>query len=708
MLRDLPLKSVYDSSENDLVSDLMIPLLKNSVRYDRGVGFFTSGWIRLAAKGLEEFADNSGAARLITSPIISKQDFEAMETGDAAKKDGVLYNVLMNSVKDLAAELGQNPLNALSWLIADDILGIKFAIPKGHLSGGDFHDKFAIFEDKSGDRVAIHGSYNDSAHASLNGESFSVFKSWVDGQKDYVDSHDHRFRHMWDDKNPAFNIYDIPAAVKESILQYRVSSRPYKAKSTPVPQMVTKEVAPTLRDYQNEAYDKWEKAGYSGIFEMATGSGKTITAISCADRIRKKHGRIALIVSVPYIHLVDQWAKELEKFSFSPILCSSAHGDWERTLGSKIQDFNLNLTKEICCLVVHKTSSMPQFKDLARSISAQPIFGIFDEVHALGAKDLRSALLETFTHKIGLSATPERWFDDSGTAVLTKYFNGSCFEFTLEDAINRGFLVPYEYIPHLVELTESEFSDYVLLSKDISRAFASNREINDNPYLQSLLRKRTALINSAGNKQAAFLTVLNEELKKAKSTGKEFSHALVYSPKGEHLEYLRMVSDSGLKAYEFVAGIPANKRQEVLAQFSAGALQTLVAIRCLDEGVDVPSTKTAFIIASSTNPREFVQRRGRILRKSDGKAKAIIHDFIAIPPLTGSSSDFTYKQSMLKREIPRFAEFASLALNRFEAQSMISKVLAKFESLELMTIKPWEVYARDNEQRKFDSEVQDD
>ena len=708
MLRDLTLKPVYDSSENDLVSDLMIPLLKNAVRYDRGVGFFTSGWLRLAAKGLEEFADNSGTARLITSPIISKEDFEAIETGDTAKKDGVLYNVLMNSVKNLAVELGQNPLNALAWLIADDILTIKFAIPKGHLSGGDYHDKYAIFEDKAGDRVAIHGSYNDTAHASLNGEAFSVFKSWVDGQKDYVESHDHRFKNIWDDKNPAFSVYEIPAAVKENILRYRVASRPYKNKLSPVAQMFTKNAAPILRDYQNEAYDKWEKAGYSGIFEMATGSGKTITAISCADRIRKKHGRIALIVSVPYIHLVDQWAKELEKFSFSPILCSSAHGDWERTLSSKIQDFNLNLTKELCCLVVHKTGSMPQFKELARTISAQPIFGIFDEVHALGAKDLRSALLETITHRIGLSATPARWFDASGTEILTKYFNGSCFEFTLENAINREFLVPYEYIPHLVELTEAEFSDYVALSKDISRAFASDREINDNPYLQSLLRKRTVLINSAGNKRDAFLSVLNGELTKAKATGEEFSHALVYSPKGEHLEYLRMVSGTGLKVYEFVAGIPASKRQEVLLKFSEGSLQALVAIRCLDEGVDVPSTKTAFIIASSTNPREFVQRRGRILRNSEGKTKAIIHDFIAIPPLTGSSSNLIYKQNMLKREIPRFAEFASLALNRFEAQSMISKVLAKFESLELMTIKPWEVYARDNEQRKYDTEVQDD
>ncbi|MDD5210577.1 MAG: DEAD/DEAH box helicase family protein [Elusimicrobiales bacterium] len=708
MLRDLDLKSVYDSSENDLVSDLMIPLLKNSIRYDRGVGFFTSGWLRLAAKGLEDFADNDGHARLITSPIISKEDFKALETGDAAKKDAVLYNILMNSVKDLASEFGKNPLNALAWLIADDVLSLKFAIPKGHLSGGDFHDKFAIFEDKAGDRVAIHGSYNDTAHASLNGEAFSVFKSWNDGQKDYVENHDHRFKNMWDDKNPAFNIYEIPDAVKENILRYRTASRPYKAKSEPIAPLFTRASAPILRDYQEEAFTKWEAAGYSGIFEMATGSGKTITAISCADRIKKKHGKIALIVSVPYLHLVDQWEKELEKFSFSPILCSSAHGDWERTLVSKIQDFNLNLTQEICCLAVHKTCSMPQFQGLVRSISATPLFGIFDEVHALGAKDLRAALSDTITHKVGLSATPARWFDDAGTAVLNKYFNGTCFEFTLEDAINKEFLVPYEYIPHLVELTDSEFSDYVTLSKDISRAFVSDREINENPYLQSLLRKRTALINNAGNKNAAFVSILTEELAKAKTSGERFSHALVYSPKGAHLDYLRMVADLGVKAHEFVAGIPADERPGILTKFSEGTLQALVAIRCLDEGVDIPSTKTAFIIASSTNPREFVQRRGRILRKSDGKTKAIIHDFITIPPLTGSMSDIAFKQNMLKREIPRFAEFTALALNHFEAQSMISKVLAKFESLELMTIKPWEVYARDKAQRKFDSEEQDD
>ncbi len=459
MLTQLDLRAVYDSSEGDLVADLITPLLRRSVRYDRGVGFFSSNWLRLASKGLVDFANNAGYVRLIMSPIISEEDWKAIQKGQNAKSDAILYKAIMDSIKNLKRDLEQDPLNALSWLIADGLLTIKFAIPKGRLEGGDFHDKFAIFEDVEGNKVAIHGSFNDTMHASLNGESFSVFKSWEPAQNDYVVKHDERFVSLWENKNEMFNIFDIPEAAREEIIRLRVRERPYNQPKEALGEVnrsvqVTNNIV--LRDYQEEAMRNWRDANYYGIFEMATGTGKTITSIACANELFTEFKQIAFIIFVPYIHLVEQWERELGKFGFFPVLCSSEHGDWKQSLTLRIQDYNLGFRKVLCCITTHQTAATDDFREIICRIKPEPKVGIYDEVHGLGAPLLRKALLESIRYRVGLSATPQRWYDRGGTQVLMDYFKGVCFSFPLEKAIGN-FLVPYEYIPHQGVLSCDEF-----------------------------------------------------------------------------------------------------------------------------------------------------------------------------------------------------------------------------------------------------------
>jgi len=706
MLTQLNLKTVYDSAEYDLVADLITPLLRQSIKYDRGVGFFSSNWLRLASKGLVDFAENSGLARLIMSPIISVSDWEAIQKGEEAKTDAILYKALMDSIHDLKQDLEEAPLNALAWLIADGLLTIKFAIPKGRLDGGDFHDKFAVFEDVEGNKVAIHGSFNDTMHASLNGESFSVFKSWENAQNDYVETHSKRFASLWENKNEMFQIYDIPEAAKEQIIRLRTGERPYN-KVNAIRTEGTNDTAElrcnnniVLREYQREAIDNWKASGYCGIFEMATGTGKTITSLSCADDLFRQHQRLALIISVPYIHLVEQWEKELNKFAFFSVLCSSEHGDWQNSLNLKVQDFNLGFRKILCCITTHQTAASESFQELISKIKLEPKLGIYDEVHGLGAPFLRKALADSIKYRIGLSATPQRWYDENGTQVLMSYFKRVCFTFPLEKAIGE-FLVPYDYLPHQVELSSDEFYEYIELTKTISRFFArdqkkSKEDISNNPYLQSLLRARTNLITNASNKNSVLREILGSEIKQYKEMGKDLSHVLFYCPVGDHRRILNLVSEFKIKAHEFVAYINSEERQRILNSFAQGELQALVAMKCLDEGVDVPATKSAFILASTTNPRQFIQRRGRILRKSGGKEKAFIHDLVVIPPLNEDyRKNLEYKKSILAREMPRFAEFASLANNEFEAREKMKTILDKFHSLHLFDIKPWDVY-RDN------------
>lgn len=707
MLKDLNLKVVYDSSIYDLVKDLFVPLLQNSRRYDRGVGFFSSGWLKLASVGLADLAGNSGHIKIVMSPIISEDDWEAMKKGDKAKVDAILYESLMRTVSNLEKSLEKTPLNALAWMIADNLMEIKFAIPKGRLSGGDFHDKFAIFEDEYGDRVAIHGSYNDSIHASLNGESFSVFKSWEEGQIEYVNNHDERFRSLWRNRNHHFEIYDIPEAVKDCIIKYRLRNRPYVLPTSTTDKNFSdqKEDPVELRDYQIVARKNWEQANFKGIFEMATGTGKTFTALACASRVRSSNSPVFFLVSVPYLHLIEQWQREMQVFGFNPHLCSSANPKWDNQLQLKIQDYNLGYKKKMSCITTHKTAATKKFQSLLNQIKQGTVMGIFDEVHHLGANKLNRALSEIISHRLGLSATPQRWFDIQGTGRLMDYFNGVCYSFPLEEAIGK-FLVEYRYIPHAVELTSEEFEGYCGLSKKISRIYQKDDLPEQEKYLESLLRARAKIINDASNKFARLEELLDSDDTQGRSDStRQFIHTLFYCPVGKHSDVLKLVSDKGILASQFIYKVKNEDRKKILKHFSNGDLHALVAMKCLDEGVDVPATKVAFILASTTNPREFVQRRGRILRRYKNKREAIIHDFIVIPPSTRMLDNSTeeLKKSVLRREMPRFAEFSSSAKNGFEARRKMWDILDRYDLLHLLDQKPWEIY-KANHPEYLDSE----
>lgn len=709
MLRELNLKAVYDSSECDLVSDLIVPLLQNSVKYDRGVGYFTSGWLQIASAGLNTFADEGGIAHIIMSPIISVKDWAAMEKGEKAQNDPILLKQLILATQDLGKALKEDTLNAFAWLIADEVLHIKFAIPTGKLEGGDFHDKFAVFRDAEGNRVAIHGSFNDSIHGSLNGESFSVFKSWESAQLEYVDNHNRRFDLLWNNQNKMFNVFTIPQAVKDKIITYRKYERPYKQPNTSI-EIMRDSHSIVLRDYQLDAVNNWKESNCSGIFEMATGTGKTITSLTCADMILKEKGSLALVVVVPFLHLIEQWNRELKKYGFAPVLCSSQHSNWENDLQLIIQDYNPGFRKIISCIVTHSTASLEKFQNIVGNITKGTRMSIFDEVHALGAPLLRRALLMDCEYKIGLSATPQRWYDDQGTELLLKYFGGVCYTFPLEKAIGP-YLVPYRYIPHIVEMSENEYYEYCQLSTTIAKLFHSDKDLENNTGLQSLLRKRRSLINNAEAKKCLFLTVLDSLLQEYKKSMLKLSHTLFYCPVGEHKNILKLVADKGIASREFVHTVGNVERQEVLGQFARGDIDALVAIKCLDEGVDIPATKLAFILASTTNPREFIQRRGRILRKHEGKSEAIIHDFIVVPPLSKSeiASDIDeYKIDILKREMPRFAEFSSAAKNEYEAKKTIKDILIKFDVMYLLSMRPWDIYS-ENKLHSIDNkeEVED-
>jgi len=633
MLKELELMPVYDSECYDLIRDLQVPLLTQAKDYLRGVGFFTSGWLRLAAQGMVAFVMGGGSARIVVSPILDVADWEALKFGETAKTDAILRAVLERNIDHLAITLENDTRNALAWMVADGLLEFRFALSRDRVSAGDYHDKVGVFTDGNGDRVAIHGSLNDSIKASLNGEAFSVFKSWDPGQAPYVEMHKTRLEALWNDQNKQFCVYRISDAIRDKFIKLRTSTDPpYSCSTTQKITASSPHCTVKLHEYQQTAIDEWRQAGCRGVFEMATGTGKTITSLAAATSVFHEHGRLALIILVPYLHLLEQWERNCHNFGFDPILCSGEHGRWQITVKSAIQDFNIGVKSHICVLAVHKTAPTDRFATAIRRLPLNDTLLIGDEAHGLGASHLRKALVESAGLRLGLSATPRRWFDDEGTDTIFRYFGPTCFEYSLDQAIGK-FLTPYEYYPQLVSLTDEETELYEYITQKIVAIAASAKhdpEIRER--LQKFLLQRARIISSAQQKLPALLQVLRHIMENYQQHGNELNGILIYCAPGGHKEVLQAVAALGLRCHEFVHEVSLSDREKLLSQFDAGDIQVLVAIKCLDEGVDIPSTRIAFILASSTNPREFVQRRGRILRKSEGKGRAIIYDFLVVPP----------------------------------------------------------------------------
>jgi DNA phosphorothioation system restriction enzyme len=673
-----------NTSNYDLTVEFFTPLLSNSVCYDRGVGFFSSGWLRINSNGMVAFANNGGRARWITSPILDEADWEALKAGNTARNDPLLRQILERNISSLAQTLERDTLSALAWMVADEILTFKLALPFQKLQQGDFHDKFGIFTDADGSQVSFNGSYNDSIQGTRNYESIKVFCSWLPFLAPLVQADAECFDLLWNNLDPNVRVFDLPDAARENILRLRTGERPYaepewvkirrihEAKglytlSRPaIPQSVT------LRDYQDEAIEAWFKHECRGLLEMATGTGKTITALAASSWLFEREEQLAVIIAVPYQHLVDQWNEEAKAFGYRPVLAYKSKARWLNDLNTQIMEYNAGYRRFISVITTHTTFITTDFQNSIARLKS-PSLLIADEAHHLGAEQSRWSYPEHIPFRLALSATPDRWFDDAGTLALRAYFGETVFTFPLEKAIGIS-LTPYYYYPHLVPLTDEELDQYQELSTKIAR-LAHSKDEKAQQALEMLLIRRAKLMNNAENK----LTILAELV----DLQEHIDHTLFYCAPEQIDEVVHLLGwEKSLLVHRFTAEENTRERQQLLTDFASGKLQALVAMKCLDEGVDVPSTRTAYILASSSNPREFIQRRGRILRKAPGKEFSIIHDLIAVPPAihmaTRNSPTFESERSIMGRELQRFKEFANLAQNKHQALEVIWDIAKRY------------------------------
>jgi DNA phosphorothioation system restriction enzyme len=694
--RDLTLPFQVTTTRDDPIEVLFNPLLRQAVRYDVAVGYFSSHWIRDAASGIAALAANGGSSRWVISPSLSREDWVLLSDArsDEARQE-IIETVTRYEYAALQRALVEDTRIALAWLIRDRVLSFRIAVPKNALSG-IFHAKMGVFADAAGNQVAFSGSYNLTGAAGTNWETIDVYAGWHPGDDKRVQAKVTEFERIWqagDENLEIFRPTDGLVAKFIEITQH--APRPYRL-ATPAPVARPPLAIPAhylndegkLRAHQERAIQNWFKNNGRGIYQMATGAGKTVTALTTvlklAEFCARSKKRLVTIVAVPYKHLAEQWCDEARAFGFDPLICYEQFDSWAPQFQQRLRDLSLGASEAELVITVNATFTGDRFQALLQDVDVTFLF-IADEMHNMGGEKIRTVLPQHANFRLGLSATPERHNDEIGTRAIQDYFGPVVVEYGIDEAIADGTLTPYLYHPIPVEFTPDEMDRYRELSSRIARLFVQGGGDTEEPStaLKMALLERARMIGDAENKIGVLKSLLAQR--------RDSHYNLVYCgdaiTDGERSieRVLAMLgTELGLKANKFTNEESTEQRRVMLDDFSAGRLQAIAAIRCLDEGVDIPRTETAYILASTANPRQYIQRRGRVLRRAPGKQYAAIYDFIVVPPesTTLEDSAFNVERRLVRKELERVDEFASSSQNAGEALRVLRDIKRRLRLLD--------------------------
>lgn len=663
-LSEIPgIQPIYFPPDDNLAEEVLIPCLVATGTFDCMVGYFSSRSFAQLAPGLASFLEDSERTlRLIVSPFLTQADREAIEQG--LKSETGVVEESMAALLVSEEGIVRHTFRCLSYLIASKRLAMKIALMKD----GQFHLKAWIVT-HGRERLAAHGSGNfTEAGLIKNYEQIMVSRSWIDPNQDHiVTALQDKFTALWERKEPSCRIYDLPAAIENRILrEYPVDRPPTEQDyrdlvddkggfdqeetwglTTVGADGYNHFVIPpylTYRDgeyaHQGRAVDAWCANDFRGILEMATGSGKTIAAMVAAKHLHQQRQPLLIVIAAPYLPLIDQWCEEVQAFGLTPVNLTNASGAAaRRKLVAKSRRRLRHHRSDVEVLVAtHDTLCDPDFIDVASQDDVSKLL-IADEVHNLGRESFMARPPTCFAHRLGLSATPVRQYDPEGTALLTDYFGDIVFSFPLEQAIGVC-LVPYDYYVHTVYLTADETDRWLELTQKIKRLTSWQDDENRTEYVEKLLRDRRLILEAARNK----IEILEQLLD---SAGPRSLHNTLIYATDKNPDQLHSVNaflqSRDVLFHQLTAEETRDKKtmRKLLKSFQSGTLRVLTAKRVLDEGVNVPEITTAYILASTTAERQWVQRRGRILRKCAAVQKRYVtlHDFLVLPPTVRDATD---------------------------------------------------------------------
>ncbi len=659
--RDIDIKRSYTSyGDNNIVDSFLLPLLQNAILYKRSVGFFSSNVLKVIADGITSLVRKNGHIQLVASPNLSREDIYAIRLG-YEERNKKIEDVAKQDFSSALSELNDEHLIILEQLVAEGFLDIKIAVTERY---GIYHDKLGILEDSDHNVVVFFGSANSSQSGYKdNYEKIRTLCNWNSYDSDEVENEIEEFDKLWNNTNSHLKVYDFCECAQNNILKEIEYRKTQKKETNPI----------QLRDYQQKAIDAWVEKNYRGFFVMATGTGKTWTAIYAAKTLFEKHPAL-MVISAPYKHLIKQWEEDIRKVfnNATIILVSSENPIWEDQITNAIIHHKYDPKEQIIIISTIKSFNSIKFEKAIQKSTSEKLL-IVDEAHRFTQRN--DEIKKQYKYILGLSATPYSGKTATAGKELMNFFGGQVFDLPIETALKLGYLVPYHYYPVFVDATPDEEINFNRVSREIASCFDSRGNCIDIDLLHRLRRKRIRIIGMAENKIIQLPYVVDKLRQK--------DHLVVYCGDGRlfyddsqerkrHISVVKQILyENHYKPSQFTADEDMNTRMRLVNSFNNGDITALAAIRCLDEGINIPSIRTAVILTSNDDYREFVQRRGRILRLYKGKDSAVIIDFVVLP-----SRDM---KSWAQIEFRRFWEYARLSLEWEKLKPQVLDYLYQYD-----------------------------
>lgn len=700
--------------------------LENSKEFDLQLGYFSSATISVLADGFATFISNGGRMRLVINHIVSDDDKQAISKGINGGVINCFDLTNFETLRQTFDEYQQQFFECLAFLIYNKRIDIRIIRPRNkkgiaHTKSGQFRDGDSTTSFTGSANFTISGLFNNLEEIKIDrSDSIDMmvqkriasqreeFDSIMDGRKknvEYLSPDDlvSAIVSNYGDKDIE-ELLDVEAKLRRIKKERAIRKR----QETQWMACEDYEVGPRFPydspfPYQVEALEKWKSNGYKGLFNMATGTGKTITSLNCLLSLYDEAGYYKAIILVPTIPLLDQWEKECRRFCFTKIYKVSSRCDWKTNI-TRLSRAELLYPDRNSFIIISTYASFIREATYSRlSEFSLDTLLIADEAHNMGSPSCLKLLSQIpYIKRIGLSATPERQFDEIGNRAICDFFgcplNSYTFSFSMKDAIENDYLCHYRYYPYIVELNDEEMDAYRDLSAKIAKFYnPEDDNFKSNQVLTSLLLKRKRIIHKACNKMGVFRQIVLELYRQRHN----LQYLLVYVPEGVDerdqefffaSEYdvdaeLEQEQISLINQYTHVVASvdehmtveqvtsKSQNREQILQRFASGETQVLTAMKCLDEGVDIPRTEMAIFCASTGNPRQFVQRRGRILRIHKDKPLAYVYDLVVVPKTEKDSPYFNMERSMLKKELERVIDFSALSINSSYAEKILSETL---------------------------------
>ncbi|MCW6159466.1 MAG: DEAD/DEAH box helicase family protein [Candidatus Micrarchaeales archaeon] len=662
--KKLELKIAYESGSDDVLSEFFIPILKESKLYKRVSAYYSSDSIRIISEGLATLIYNNGAVKLLVSHLVNEKDYDAILEAKT-KPEEVLSKTAIGNREELEKLMEDDNVAALAYLLAANRLEIKFALCRNE--SAIFHLKFGIFEDFNDNLIGFSGSINETYMGlKENVEEFKVFKGWVEEEKKYLEGDLNKFDGYWNRTTSGKDILivDLPEKTKQGIISEfkrvnEIKNRLYQPMS--------------LRPMQDFALKSWVENGRHGILQMATGSGKTLIGTYAILNLFEecKNDGLVVVIGCPTKALAKQWYERLSGFNLGKD-CSVFTLNNTITRDELYKRIKYGEKRKTIVIGVYNTIHKSWFVNELLTAGTGKLALIADEVHWLGAKEFSNAMTEKYSYRLGLTATPVRNFDMDGTNKILTYFKGITYNYPMSKAIKDGILTPYMYKIYEGKLNNAELAEYKKLTKKYARYSHFPKE-KYGDLAGIILAKRAKIIKKAESKVAIF----REIIKKLKEEGK-LKLLLVYCEDNIHIQEFRSVlNEFGVESRIVKDKMTDDERGSIIKDFENGNVECIIAMKIFDEGLDIPAARTGIFVSSTSNPKQFIQRRGRLLRKAHGKKEAEIYDIIIVPGLKELDTEMKkIEGSIIEKEIKRALVFSSSAKNAYECNKALEKICA--------------------------------